>query len=51
MAGQGLDQRQRALYDDLEALIDVALDQYDAGMAVDVERQMTELAQKWAADG
>jgi uncharacterized membrane protein YebE (DUF533 family) len=33
-----------SVYDELKSLVSEALEQYDAGMAVDLERRMTELA-------
>jgi hypothetical protein len=42
-----LNDSQQDVYDALVALIDEALEQYDAGQAVDLERRYDELARKW----
>jgi hypothetical protein len=42
-----LNDSQQDVYDALVALVDEALEQYDAGQAVDLERRYDELARKW----
>lgn len=42
----GLDAAQARIYNKLEGLVDEALEQFDKGYAVDVERQMAGLARE-----
>jgi hypothetical protein len=43
-----LTERQRLLHGELVHLVHEALDQYDAGYAVDLEQQYIEFARRWA---